>query len=387
MKKATYILLFLLPIISFSQTYTSGTTYFGTNNYTEYQAGNMPLILSSPHGGYLPPSAIPDRNCIGCVTGRDSYTQELTREVANAIKVKTNCFPHVIINKLHRKKLDANRGIIEATDSNTSSYVYWNDYNNFIDSARENIKNKTTKGLFIDIHGHGHSIQRIEIGYLLSKSTLQQSNLFLDSTNQINKSSIKNLSQNNLLSYSHSNLIRGTNSLGTMLSNKGYPSVPSTSIPFPLASESYFSGGYNTVKWGSRNGEEIDGIQLEHNQNIRFDSTLRKKYADSLAVVLLDYLEKHYFINFSSNYCFTNNLEEIKLSKIKIFPNPTKDFITIKTTENITKITLYDITGKLVLTKLKSKKLIISSLKKGVYFMRLYYENKDLNTFHKIIKE
>lgn len=387
MKTATYILLFLLPIISFSQTYTSGTTYFGTNNYIEYQAGNMPLILSSPHGGYLTPSAIPDRNCVGCVTGRDSYTLELTREIAKAIKAKTNCFPHVIINKLHRKKLDANREITEATDSNPSSYVYWNDYNDFIDSARENIKNKTTKGLFIDIHGHGHSIQRIEIGYLLSKTNLQQSNLFLDSVNQINKSSIRNLSQNNLLSYSHSNLIRGTNSLGTMLSNKGYPSIPSTSIPFPLAGESYFNGGYNTVKWGSRNGAEIDAIQLEHNQNIRFDSTLRKNYADSLAVVLLDYLEKHYFSNFSSNYCFTNNLEEIKLPKIKIFPNPSTDFITIKTGRNITKITLYDITGKLVLTILKSKKITISNLKKGVYFMEINYINRDLKSFHKIIKE
>ena len=106
----------------------------------------------------------PDRNCSGCVTVKDSYTQELAREIAAALIFKTGCYPHLIINKLHRKKLDANREIIEATDSNSATEVYWHNYMNFIDSAKRSISSKYQKGVFLDIHGHGHAIQRIELG-------------------------------------------------------------------------------------------------------------------------------------------------------------------------------------------------------------------------------
>lgn len=344
----------------------------------------MPLILSASHGGYLTPSTVHTRNCVGCVTGRDAYTQELTRELTNAIKAKTGCYPHVIINRLHRKKLDANREIIEATDSTTATEIYWHEYNNYVDSAREKIKRTTTKGLFIDIHGHGHTIQRLEIGYLLSKTNLQQSNTYLNSTSMLNKSSIKNLSASNLNSISHSDLIRGNSSLGTMLADKGYPGVPSSAIPFPLSSEPYFQGGYNTKKWGSKNGGQIDGIQIEHNQYIRFDSTRRKNYADSLAAVLLNYIEKHYFLNFHLNYCSTASLKEIKLSETVLFPNPSRGVFTIKTHKNIQTISVYSISGKLVLKQKKAKKINISELNNGVYFVKIEYNNSVSN--HRIVK-
>ena len=44
-----------------AQTYVAGQTYFGRNNYIEYRAGNMPLIVSAPHGGTLTPAELPDR--------------------------------------------------------------------------------------------------------------------------------------------------------------------------------------------------------------------------------------------------------------------------------------------------------------------------------------
>ena len=36
--------------------YTAGEKYFGRKEYTEYIAGNLPLIISVPHGGHLKPA-------------------------------------------------------------------------------------------------------------------------------------------------------------------------------------------------------------------------------------------------------------------------------------------------------------------------------------------
>ncbi|MGB8168224.1 MAG: hypothetical protein WCF18_12075, partial [Chthoniobacteraceae bacterium] len=41
--------------------FTPGKSYFGQDNYIEYIAGDLPLIISSPHGGREKPDEFPDR--------------------------------------------------------------------------------------------------------------------------------------------------------------------------------------------------------------------------------------------------------------------------------------------------------------------------------------
>ena len=41
--------------------YIAGETYYGRNSYTEYQPGNLPIIIGTPHGGSEKPEEIPDR--------------------------------------------------------------------------------------------------------------------------------------------------------------------------------------------------------------------------------------------------------------------------------------------------------------------------------------
>ena len=376
----------MVPLLSFGQGYTPGNTYYGNNNYTEYHSGNLPIILSAPHGGYLKPSNIPDRNCSGCVTVKDRFTKELTLEIAEAIHKKTQCYPHVIINNLHRVKLDANREIIEATGGDSNSFVYWHDYNNFIDSARLQISNQSIKGLFLDIHGHGHSMQRIEIGYLLSKTDLQLTNAGLNSAYAISKSSIKNLANSNLLSVTHADLIRGNYSLGSLLGQKGYAAVPSLQIPFPLTNEPYFSGGYNTVKWGSKNGGEIDGIQLEHHSTLRTDSVLRKNYADSLANILLDYLDLLYFVNFSQNYCFYNSIKKWPRTNFRIVPNPVGNTLTVLSKEPLKTIALYDVSGRKIAQFKNTNSIELSFLSKGIYLVVMEFDGRNKIEYRRIVK-
>ena len=159
-----------------------GQTYFGFNDYTEFIAGNYPIIISAPHGGYLKPAEIPDRTW--GTTTLDANTQELSRYFYNEIVARTGKHPHLIINKLARIKLDANRDSLEAAQENPLALQAWRDYHYFIDYAKQKINSTYGKGIFLDIHGHGHTIQKIEIGYLLTSTDLSKTD------NELNSSTI-----------------------------------------------------------------------------------------------------------------------------------------------------------------------------------------------------
>ncbi|MDF1558759.1 MAG: hypothetical protein P1P83_00995 [Bacteroidales bacterium] len=159
MKIITILLLLFLSGIASSQSFIPGSSYFGRADYIEYVAGNLPLILSVPHGGNLEPAEIPDRTCGETVT--DSYTKELAASVQEKIMELTGCTPHIIICHLKRTKLDMNREVDIATCGNEFADTAWNEYHTFIDSAKAAVVRSSGKGLLIDLHGHGHAIQRL----------------------------------------------------------------------------------------------------------------------------------------------------------------------------------------------------------------------------------
>ena len=257
----TYVFLLIVSLtVSFGQVFIPGNSYLDSTGYVEYIAGNLPIIISVPHGGYLEPADIPDRSCANCVLVRDSYTQELANEIKLAIYQKTGCHPHIIVNLLHRKKFDANREIVEAADGHPTVEEAWYAYHDFIDTAKHYVAKKYNRGIFDDLHGHGHAIQRIELGYTLTKSALQLSDNDLNAVSIINESSIRLLANDNIQTLTHAELIRGQHSFGTLLDHQGFPAVPSTTDPFPQTNDPYFTGGYNTRRYGSENADTLHSI-------------------------------------------------------------------------------------------------------------------------------
>jgi hypothetical protein len=288
----------------FSNTYIPGNTYYDSTGYVEYRAGNLPIIISTPHGGDLEPQTIPSRNCSECAKRSDGMTKPITEGMYNAFIAQTGCYPHVIINLLHRKKFDANRDIGEAADGNPTVEQAWYGYHEFINSAKSQVISDYSRGLFLDIHGHSHTIQRIELGYLLRSTELNLSDSMLNTTTYINESSIRTLVGDNIQSISHSELLRGLNSFGTLLDDNGFPSVPSLSNPFPEPYEEYFAGGYNTQRHSSRNnGGEIDAIQVELNRDIRFDPVRREMLINALTTSANQYIDLHYNDQFMGHFC------------------------------------------------------------------------------------
>ncbi len=327
MKKfiSTALLFSVLLFKVFCQTYTPGQSYFGTNGYVEYMAGNLPIILTAPHGGLLSPVSIPDRDCVGCTTVNDFNTQELARAFAEAIHVRTGCWPHIIFNKLHRRKLDANRDLPEAADGNPDASIAWGEFHAFVETAKNQLLPNFGKGFYIDLHGHGHSIQRLELGYLLSKTELQLADSVLNSPIYVNQSSIRHLANNNAMDLTHAELLHGPLSLGSLLSGHGYPATPSETDPYPDIDEDYFNGGYNTARHSSYPGGALDGLQIECNrQGVRDSMHNVLRFADSLSVAILEYLGLHYFGNASEALCPTDTASpEPPIAELwETFPSP-----------------------------------------------------------------
>jgi hypothetical protein len=69
--------------------------------YTEVQYGNMPLIISVPHGGVENPSTIPDRTCPNIVTSTDLKTIELANAIDSVCKADYGFQPY--LNQLSKK--------------------------------------------------------------------------------------------------------------------------------------------------------------------------------------------------------------------------------------------------------------------------------------------
>ena len=292
--------------------YSPGVSYFGRNNYIEYIAGNTPIILSAPHGGALTPSSIPDRVQSSCgvtpTTVTDANTAELVRAMQQRFFAKFGTYPHVIISNLSRRKLDPNRVQPEAACGNPDATTALNEWHGFIDIAKRAVLATSGKGWYMDMHGHGHTIPRLELGYLLADADLNLSDAALDAAlSYENTASIRTLSQFSPLSFAA--LLRGPNSLGTLYATNGFPSIPSATDPRPNGTD-YFNGGDNTVRHscgagatslGGATGGNICGVQIEANfTGVRDNAASRNRFADATAVVLEEYLRTHWGLRLGS---------------------------------------------------------------------------------------
>jgi len=271
--------------------YEPGKSYFGRGNYVEYIAGDAPLIISAPHGGSLRPAGIPDRK-EGEFTS-DAHTEELARALQQAFHDRFGHHPHVIICRLDRRKVDCNRDIEEGAGADANARRAWTEFQDFIEIARSNVLASAGTGFYLDLHGQSHAVKRVELGYCLADSQLTNANRVLNEPGYADRSTIRTLARRTGLPFSE--LLRGTNSLGALLAARGYPAVPSPSMPSPGSGNSYFDGGYNVRRHGSLNGGPIDGVQIEVNYGgIRDTASNRANFSRALAQVFDAFFSCYY---------------------------------------------------------------------------------------------
>ncbi|KAK2145291.1 hypothetical protein LSH36_690g04042 [Paralvinella palmiformis] len=274
--------------------------------YVDFLPGSLNVILSSPHGGHLKPSSIPNRDA-GCyingdcvyshtcgtkdpnncdvVTSNDLYTQELTRELYTSLCNEFNACPPTVINLLHRRKHDPNREKDEGTFGVPDVEQAWDYYHGLLQEIRQN---QTDQALLLDIHGHGHPTVWVELGYLVSRTRL---NLGYYSAH---RTSVRNLYAHTTGVSSIQELLTGAApiSFGALLEAQGYQAVPSPTNHGP-GSHSYFSGGYITKHYGSRYSGIVDAIQIESPKAYR-KLPERTQYVAALTETIRNYTTRHY---------------------------------------------------------------------------------------------
>ena len=296
--------IYICFLLTLTLTFVSATPthQWGRNNYTEYIPGNLNMIIVVPHGGQWKPASIPDRQD-GCWTGQyciynhtctgrsranckigvysDLWTWAIGEHLLRQVHQLTGKWPHLVRMHLHRRKMDANRDLPEATFYNPQAKAAFEDFHYFIDMAKKRIGGR---GLLFDIHGQTHPEQMVELGYLLRSAELNSGNLNPRNT------SIRHLAGEVGISFNA--LVHGNTSLGAYIQDGGYDAIPSPAHPRPGAAK-FYSGGYNTKRHGSRDGGTIDAIQIESPKKVRNDEK-GPKYTAALAKAIVTFMVEHY---------------------------------------------------------------------------------------------
>lgn len=271
----------------------------GTNKYVEFYTGNIALIISVPHGGSLQPISISNRtdDTAGNIRA-GSNTIEIAKVIRNTLKrvlSKLNRVPFMVVNNLHRIKMDPNKkSELCCKSKNETSNKAYTDYHSFISkSFHQNFmkKNRLKRGLLIDIQGHLSSDNWIEINYLLTSNYLNNNKQLKEKE----KSSICNLASNS--TYTFENLVRGKVSLGNLLETRLMPIkvIPSLSNIRPNKKPYQNNSVFIIETYGSKSCNEtnLNAMQLQLPAFMRSNSNY-ERYAHNIALAIFDYYKLHF---------------------------------------------------------------------------------------------
>ncbi|MBV1869596.1 MAG: fibronectin type III domain-containing protein [Gammaproteobacteria bacterium] len=277
----------------------------------EYIAGDLPIIISVPHGGDKTPRDIPTRRggaFSGVTTATDIYTVPLAYQLRNEIYKQTGGYPHIIICRLDRSKVDMNRDREPKWSENSRVLTAWEDFHGFIDLAKQAAIDQTAAnnepssgfGFYIDLHGQPGS--RTMIGNSISGYHLNKSDDHINA--MVADSSLDDVfSRFNHTGKPFADMVRGENSFGGLIEEHGVPlagdnllCVPSPSKPEPGGT--FYSGHYNLNRHThllenfQHSFPQISGIQLECSTEVR--KYHREAFSTAVSATLIDFFDIHY---------------------------------------------------------------------------------------------
>ncbi len=241
--------------------------------------GDLPVILSAPHGGRDRMPGLSDRKPPppeqakkfaawgGFVAGAgDTGTLEIAERVAARLKARFGKAPYVVFNRAQRRYVDANRPAELAYDPpGTDGPKQVHDaYHHALATMRADVARRFRRGIVLDIHG-----QASEKGTVFRGTSFERS-------------------VNALLKRAGRVALDGPSSVFGGLAARGYPVNPA--IGSNAREDRFYGGGYITTSYGSANGGEVDAIQIEFGSDFRTPER-RNRTADDLAEAIAAYVE------------------------------------------------------------------------------------------------
>ena len=245
-------------------TYTPGEIVSDLGGNIQYYVGNTPIIITVPHDGDIMPTSIPDRtgeikkaeNTLGIA---EYFYNSFTSNGSNGL------FPHIIINNINRSRLDPDASI-EIGAQNNNAIAHYNRYHNYIQAAVDSTEANFGVGILVNLSAHKDDNNGVvEIGYLISKDDLNNSNAYID--NLASQSSISAISAISNAQFSDS--VRGFDSMGKKMMELNcckpiyytFDVTPSPTIPAPQ-SDDYNPGGYTVSRYSNNVNSSMGAIEF-----------------------------------------------------------------------------------------------------------------------------
>ncbi|MFH0922056.1 MAG: hypothetical protein V1913_17045 [Fibrobacterota bacterium] len=282
-----YFLLFVV-FVAVAAINAGDMLYYGL---VEFRRGNMPVIITIPHGGKSKPDHIKDRT--KDILTLDTFSMEYAMATYDSLCKWTGRSPYLVISHLHRIKADMNRDSANATEGDSTAFAAWKVFHDAISRACEEVTGKFGRGHIFDMHTCRTLVEHIDVGQRWNRAVLMKTNEELNASDSLNNiSSIKSLA--GFHNKTISELVRGPESFGAILEKHGVAALPSPARPKPFDDVLYFPGGYDIIKHGSGSGGTIDATQIEVPKMKMRDSSYAKKLPSALARSIIAFMKRWY---------------------------------------------------------------------------------------------
>lgn len=230
-------------------------------------AGELPVILTAPHGGLQAVPDCPVRSPAGSrfVTRSDARTDRLTRGIADELKRLTGKAPYLVIANFHRRYIDANRPVAEAYAAPGCAAAY-DGYHAAIRRHIDDIRMRFPHALLLDIHGQAAYRDAILRG-TRNGTTVRA-----------------------LLARAGAPSLTGPDSVFGRFAMMGYAIVPDNDTdPLDRVEAPDYSGGHTVNRYGSHRPDGIDAIQLEFGLDLRDVALIDKTARDTAQAIAVFY--------------------------------------------------------------------------------------------------
>lgn len=229
--------------------------------------GNLPIVLTAPHGGQRAIAGVPPRTAPGAIVTADGRTLELAEAVADRLKVLLGQEPYLVAARFHRRHLDANRKEADAYGDSRAGPHYATYHARIREYVAEVRQRFPGGAILLDIHGQATDPDTLHRGTQNGATVAKL---------------IKKHGQEALI---------GEKSLFGVLRSKGREVFPPNTPPGSPREDRRYAGGYTVQIYGAMARDGIDAIQLELGTNLRTTPGFADDLAEAIAVFYKAYLK------------------------------------------------------------------------------------------------
>jgi N-formylglutamate amidohydrolase len=220
------------------------------DEFITIQRGELPIIISAPHGGRSAIPGVPERtnkDATRFVAVRDENTAEIAEALAADIEKRLGARPYLVIARFERKYIDVNRAAEHAYESPKAKMHYDAYHKTLAEFCRE-VQNKWRAGLLLDIHG--------QTTYLDS---------LLRGTND-------GETVRRLIDRQGRGAYVGPKSIFGFLEKAGYDVMPKSASHDKEVPK--YNGGFTVETYGSHQAGGIDAMQMEFGRKYRLPKSV-----------------------------------------------------------------------------------------------------------------